>query len=581
MSASIAKRACCCDSPPEPCDPRETCGVLAATICIAEATPCATPPPEVELAIGPGSVCTVSCNAKFIQQDARLYGTAGPYTAVDPGNFPDDPDFEDCEWTHSYESESDEWLRGRKLCKTILYFEDVEFVWQLNPRTCTFAFCALGVECEVGVPADIEQVGTEGVGGTVAWKREPDATETMTLDLYLGFVGDILWCPGEDASEFIVSIQAYRTDGAPFDLFFNEDWLDDDGLVGSVPHPDTMAFPAEDDSGTPSVNEAHAWPFLPAVPGGIASDRSYFIVNATLHPFGTLMNLAANGTRTTVPSQASDALPDDPPLLGFASAVAAPWEYIAASTSLDLSNRTCESISSCTECNTSIWHSPVALACAGKTLTYRKESHFIDTDCAGSSDETTTFTKVYKLKCTGGGTLYLGYDWTIEVEGDSPASYSGDETDLTGTPGTIASTLMAAWLVEGVDTGSACAFPGPGGPCGSLGCTRDDYIEFLNPDGYPTLPDGPDLECNTDCTTSGETTPPWSSTYFKDSSHTGALRDEQLACASGLCAGPRAGQFVVTAYGRVCGYHDLEGFPFYECCDSGEFQAVVWTLTIL
>lgn len=582
------KKACCCNATEECRDPAP-CGVLAATICIADGDACAVPPPEVALAIGPGSTMTVSCDAKFVQQDARLYSTASP-TPTDPGAFPDDPDFDDCSWTHPYSPASNRWLRGRKLCKTVLRFEDVIFTWQEDPRTCSYRFCALGVECEVGVAASIVAHGTEEVGGTVAWKQEPDATETMTLDLYLGFVGDILWCPGEDAGNFILGVTAYRTDGEPFALFFNAEWLDDDGIIGvDSPHPDTLEFPAVDDPDTTGTNEAHAWPFLTAVPGGIASDRSWFTVQVTLRPYGPVRDLAGNGTRTTVPTQSHGPI-DEEPYIGVCSTTD-PWQTITGRTALVLSDRTCIELTDCATCNDSEWHDPLELACVGKTITATITTHSVDPAplCASADTElieaSDSVTLTLKLKCED-DELFLEWDWIRYLDGAEDSSGSAPNLTLgvgSSLPSAVQA-LLAPWigLSDAASTGGGTPFPGPG-------CTRPwELIFSASSIGALTPLCGAPAEGSWTCDhdfgpIDGESgtapeTIAWSTDFCYPSNED--LAEGVLSCGA-VCAGVPGQTHTITIVGMTCVFCDVPDSPFDFYRGSEEFPIAVYTLVVI
>lgn len=384
-----AKRACCCRRR-NPCEPGDPCQVLSATLCVVGEPGECDPAPTVSIIVGPGSTATASITAKVVSQDLRVYGVSGEsYSPTDPGTFPDDPGFtageDGCAWNHSYTPPPEQWIRGRKVCKTIVEFSGVTLTWQINPYTCTWAMVALGVTVKIGVAADIVETGTPGASGAVNLLIEQDAQEEFLCDIYLALASEMVWCPGDAESSNTYTFTIRRSSGEPFPLPYNADWTACDGIAAG----DSIAFP--ESGATCGTPESFTWPPVDAAVL-YSADRTSIQVGAVLLPAGRV-GLRSSGTWTSTPTQVHGAVSGDPPFIGVAYASGA-WETVTGSVSLAPSNEECDVITDCEECADA--QQVNILACVGSTQTRYFEVATSAPAClAGSSCDPETGAWVY------------------------------------------------------------------------------------------------------------------------------------------------------------------------------------------
>lgn len=335
---AVRKKLCCCTQTTE-CRETLPCKVYDFTFCLGEDDGGCAEPPTYQLTVGPGSTAVVSLTIRYAAQDLRVYGVSGEsYAPVDPGAFPDDPFADDCEWSHPFTDAipSEVWCRGRKICKTLVSFEGVQFTWAFNETTCTWGWFAFGVPVEVGKASAIVETGTPATAGTMHLRQEFDDTETVTVDMFLGLPDAIDWCPGAEDSNLLLTFSIERSDGADFDQMFHDDWDPDvdDGIVGSTPHPDYLPFPTQCDIyGAPC--DPFAWPDTMATPSDLG-------VSATLLPVGRYQGVGGTVDSLTVPTQIHDEVTTmgADPYIGVARATGS-WEHRAGSMAVTVINREC------------------------------------------------------------------------------------------------------------------------------------------------------------------------------------------------------------------------------------------------
>lgn len=489
MSLAVAASVeCCCDGP---CVDPDPCKVFSTQVCVLGDSEGCTPPPTISITVGPGSTAIASCRAQVVNQDVRIYGIGSGYSAVDPGAFPDDPDHDECTWTHEYEPEANEWLRGRKICKTVASFADVQFTWQLNRRTCAWAFVALNVPVRIGVASAIVETGTPEVGGTRHLRIESHADEEIECDIYLSLDSELVWCPDTPDDTNTITLTLRRSDGTAFPRLWHEDWEVEDALMD--PPTDTLAFP--DIAGTPGSDPSdYNWPRAPMAVE-YSTDRTELVIGMALPPTGAFRSLASEGTWEFIGDDAHNGISGADEYIGYA--ICDGWTRTAGAIVVKPSNEDCEDpAGSCAECTTiasanTIGSTGIPWACAWLTWDELIESdQFLEQFCWSPSADGSASQIIYSRQvdstyrrwrlvpvcCDVGGTptykLVIDYyervlnrtiysdgppdEITSESETTEAASCAGDAVTLvpfqtSGADCTVGWAVDSDWSLDGTD----------------------------------------------------------------------------------------------------------------------------------